>query len=359
MKAEQRSREFFKGKTVHIGIDVHAKSYQVRPLYEGKHLGRSVRLSASAKVLLNWAERQYPGATLVFGYEAGFSGLSLSRRLIQAGHQCHVLNAADIPSTEKDRVYKNDQRDSKKIAYALVSPYTDYVHQISPQHEVLRQNVRGGLRLNQDVSRLKSRIKQHLYYLGLSLPCTPKGAPSWSKASRAQLRQQAEAGTHLALGLWLDQLEGLLSTKGSMWQRIDQLLLDSCLCQPYELLQTASGIGPVLGATLVSEIYEMRRFESMDQLRSYVGLTPKEASSGQTIRHGRMSKRGNKYLRWAILQAARRSIDRDTELAMRYAQWRRSCGHEHKAIVKVANLLLGRLRAMWLTGQPYRRPHHG
>lgn len=356
MKYEQRSAEIFKDETVHIGVDVHSKSYVLRPLLGGKVLGRSVRMPAEPAVLLNWAERNYPGAELVFAYEAGFSGLSLSRYIQQAGHQCHVLHAADIPGGDKDRVYKNDKRDSRKIAYALVSPYTTYNYQISQAHEVLRQNVRGAIRLNRDLSRLQHRIRHYVYYLGLEMPQTPKGQDSWSKASRQDLSEQARSGGHLMLEMWIKQLEYSMEVKKSMWKAIDQMMKDSVLGKVYQLIQTAKGIGPTLAAVVVSEIVDMNRFRSANHLRSYAGLIPRENSSGDNIRKDRISRRGNPLLRWALIQLAWRMIDNDTEMALRFAKWKNSCSHEHKAIVKVANLILGRIRAMWLKQQPYSPP---
>ncbi|PHN00551.1 hypothetical protein CRP01_41650 [Flavilitoribacter nigricans DSM 23189 = NBRC 102662] len=357
MKSEQRSEEIFKGKTIYLGVDVHRKSYQVSSLHEGQVLGKSVRIDGHAGALLKWARNRYKGAELIFGYEAGFSGLSLSRHLREAGYECHVLNPADIPSTNKDRVYKTDKRDSKKIAYALMNPYSNYNYQIAPWAEQLRQNVRGALRLNSDISRLQHRIKQNLYYLGLNMPRTARGWESWSQASREQIRQQAQTGGHLAIHLWLDQLEQLLGCKQKMWQDIDQMLLESPLQCPYELLQTLKGVGKILSATLVTEIIDMRRFSSINKLRSYIGLTPGETSSGEQVRVGSMTKRGNRILRWALIQVARRVMDSDAEIAMRYAQWRKQCSHDHKAIVKVANLLLGRIRSMWLKQEAYRSPY--
>lgn len=150
----------------------------------------------------------------------------------------------------------------------------------------------------------------------------------------------------------------LLEAKKNTWKAIDQIMKDSVLGKTYQLIQTVKGIGPTLAAVVVNEIVDMNRFGSANQLRSYAGLIPRENSSGDNIRKDRISRRGNSILRWALIQMAWRMIDNDTEIALRFAKWKNSCSHEHNAIIKVANLILGRIRAMWLKQQPYGSPQH-
>ena len=70
------------------------------------------------------------------------------------------------------------------------------------------------------------------------------------------------------------------------------------------LLTTVPGIGWVLGYTIASEIGDIERFSSPTKLASYTGLCPRVYQSGNSDRRGSLSKRGPRYLRWALLEAA-------------------------------------------------------
>lgn len=353
----QKSGILYEGQKVYLGIDVHARNYQVSALINGDLLQRSVRLPAAGETLVKWAERQYVGGTLIFGYEAGFCGLSLSRYIKGCGYECRVLNPADIPTSDKERVHKNDVRDSAKIALALASPGVNYNYQIEPGAELLRQNVRAVWRYNVEVRRIQHKIVHSLYYLGLPIPCTPRGKKSWSKQNRQHIRRLAQQAGYLGIVLYVDQLEAALGYKKAQWNAIDQMLKASHLKEVYGLLQTMRGVGPMLSAIISTEIVDIHRFTSTDHLRSYAGLIPSEYSSGDKQRTGRMSRRANNTLRWALVQAAWRMIDYDPEIALRFQQWKKQCGQANKAIIKVACLILGRMAAMWRSGQPYQRPH--
>lgn len=74
---------------------------------------------------------------------------------------------------------------------------------------------------------------------------------------------------------------------------------------PYvPLLQTAPGIGPILGYTIAAEIGTIHRFASATKLVGYTGLCPRVTQSGNTDRRGPLTKRGPRYLRWALIEAA-------------------------------------------------------
>ena len=71
-----------------------------------------------------------------------------------------------------------------------------------------------------------------------------------------------------------------------------------------QLLSTVPGVGLILSLTILSEIGEISRFKRARQLSSYCGLCPSTAQSGNTLRHGRITRQGSKWLRWAFVEAA-------------------------------------------------------
>jgi transposase len=66
------------------------------------------------------------------------------------------------------------------------------------------------------------------------------------------------------------------------------------------------GIGPVLGAVIVAEIGDIRRFPGPGQLCSWAGLTPRHRESDTKVSRGHVTKQGSRMLRWAVCEAIRR-----------------------------------------------------
>jgi transposase len=68
--------------------------------------------------------------------------------------------------------------------------------------------------------------------------------------------------------------------------------------------QALRGVAPIVAATMVVEIGDLRRFENPRQLMAYLGLVPSENSSGQTTKRGGITKTGNGHARRALIEAA-------------------------------------------------------
>lgn len=127
------------------------------------------------------------------------------------------------------------------------------------------------------------------------------------------------------------------------------------------LLRTIPGIGLLTATALVAWIGDARRFRSGRHLSSFLGLTPREFSSGLKRYLGRISKRGDGYLRSLLIQGARAFLvhaprykdDRIAEWALRLCRTR----HHNKAVTAVANKLARIVWAVWTTGVPYDKLH--
>ena len=105
--------ELFAGQEVFVGMDVHKNSWTVTELYGG-NVTKTYSMKPDPLELAKHLNREYPGAKFKSVYEAGFCGFWIHRELIKLGIENIVVNPADIPNKEK--LYKNDVRDSKKLA---------------------------------------------------------------------------------------------------------------------------------------------------------------------------------------------------------------------------------------------------
>ena len=112
-----------------------------------------------------------------------------------------------------------------------------------------------------------------------------------------------------------------------------------------ERLMQIPGIGLIIATAMVGFVGDLRRFPSGRHLASYLGLTPREYSTGLRHRLGRISKRGDAYLRMLLIHGARAVLGRakTAERPDRLRAWALALGtraHNNKAAVALANKIV-------------------
>lgn len=126
-----------------------------------------------------------------------------------------------------------------------------------------------------------------------------------------------------------------------------------------ERLRSIPGIGLLTATAMVGFVGDVRRFRSSRHFASYLGLTPREHSSGNVRRLGRISKRGDGYLRMLLIHGARSvlwSAHRRSITPSPLQQWGLRIHEQrgyNKATVALANKLARRIRAVWKRDTDY------
>ena len=126
-----------------------------------------------------------------------------------------------------------------------------------------------------------------------------------------------------------------------------------------ERLRTAPGIGPVTAVAFVATLDAVTRFVSAHHVAAYLGLTPREYSSGEQQRRGRISKTGSPRMRALLVEAAWRILRSNQAAAAPLRAWaERIAGRRGRSVaaVALARRLAGILYAMWRDGTTYRVP---
>lgn len=108
----------FAGETIYCGIDVHKKNWRVNIRTFDREL-EDFSQNADVDCFIAHIKKRYPGATVKVAYEAGFWGFCACRKMVLVGIDCIVINAADVPSSDKDKKQKNDTVGARKIAREL------------------------------------------------------------------------------------------------------------------------------------------------------------------------------------------------------------------------------------------------
>ena len=128
---KQYSTVSFKGQVVYAGIDVHKRQWTVTIQHCG-HAQKSFIMDPDPEKLVEHLKRNYPDAEYRSVYEAGFCGFEAHRALCRLGVKNIVINAADVPTSGKEREKKNTAyHEAGHAIIAHVLPFMDPVQQIS------------------------------------------------------------------------------------------------------------------------------------------------------------------------------------------------------------------------------------
>lgn len=105
----------FTGKNFYIGLDVHKNSWSVTIRISNLEVGHFSQ-APDPKALYTYLMKKYPSGNYFSAYEAGFCGTSSHTSLCELGINNFIVNAADIPNTDKEKKNKTDVHDSRAIA---------------------------------------------------------------------------------------------------------------------------------------------------------------------------------------------------------------------------------------------------
>jgi len=118
------------------------------------------------------------------------------------------------------------------------------------------------------------------------------------------------------------------------------------------ILKTVPGISTLTAMTLLTELYDINRFKTLDKLCSYVGLIPNTESSGETEYKTGMTGRRNAQLKLILIESAWTAVRKDPALMMAFNELSKQMT-KTKAIVRIARKLLNRIRYVLRNQQEY------
>ena len=327
----QRKALSFKGQNIYIGIDVHLKSWSVTLMSEATQLKRFSQ-SPDPDALYAHLVRNYPEAEYHSVYEAGFCGFWIHYRLVGLGIHNIVVNPADVPTTTSEKLRKTDAVDSAKLARSLRAGELKGIYVPGSESLETRSLIRLRDSITKDQTRLKNRIKSHLRYLGIEIPEEFSGpGRCWNRRFVVWLKG-AETGTaygRQTLDFLVRQYEALRGQRLEMLRAVRALSRTERFEKPLENLMTVPGIGQLTGMSLLSEIDDIRRFKSADQLAAFIGMIPMCHSSGEREGVGDMTVRRSARLRSVLVEASWVAVRQDPALSMAYGNYckRMAPGH--------------------------------
>lgn len=344
----------FEGENIYVGIDTHKKNWKVA-LYHDEIALKTFTQEASPDFLVTHLKKNYPKAKYHCAYEAGFCGFWIQKHLENNGINCIVVNPADVPTSHKEKEFKTDPRDCRKIACSLRSNLLEPIYIPTDEGLECRHVVRFYNDMSRNYTRYKNKVKAMINFYGIEYPVEYQNVAShWSVGFYnwlKELRLKCEEGSWV-LQVYIDEclkakkLKQLAAKKVRELSRIDSFSNNSTL------LRSIPGIGLITSMTILTEIENIKRFKGLDELCSYIGLIPSTNSSGEKERIGEITNRGNKYLKNIIIESAWMAIRSDPVLFHSFVQLKKKM-ERNKAIIRIARKLAARIMSVLVNQKTY------
>ena len=264
--------------------------------------------------------------------------------VVGLGHEVWIGDAAKIRASDV-RQQKHDRRDAALLLQLLVEGRFPRIWTPSGQQRDLRQL----LIHRHKLVRLRANVKNELQHLALNQGVQKKRR-LWSAAGQKLLRE-------IPLKPWAGRRrEDLLKLMEMLDQQIaplDQAVATAAQQNPHaRLLLTQPGVGPITSLAFVLTLGDVSRFPRGKQVASYLGLIPREYSSGGHQRLGSISKQGNRFMRMLLVEAAQVAVRCDPQFRNEYLH---RCHSKPKGVAKVAAARKLAIRLYWMlrTQKPY------
>ena len=292
--------------TLFVGLDVHKDSIAVAyaPEVSGSEvifLGPiGVRQCDIEKVIRQLHSK---APRLRFVYEAGPCGYWLYRYLQKLGEECLVVAPSLIPRRSGDRV-KTDRRDAEQLARLLRSGDLNPVYVPGLADESIRDLCRLREDRMNDLRAARQRVKSFL----LRHDVRYGGRASWSPAHMRWLAQVASLPTpaqQIVFQEKLNEATHLAERLAAADEQLSQHISGWRLAPYVRAYQALRGVQFHVASTVAAELGDITRFDRPRQLAAYVGLHPREHSSGESRHLGGIAKTGNGHVRRVLVEAAR------------------------------------------------------
>lgn len=292
------------GSITWVGIDAHKKTLAVAVLSPGSNVPDEFTVDNTEPAIRKLARRLTKaarGREVRACYEAGTCGFTLQRRLDAAGVMCDVIAPSLIPRKSGER-FKTDRRDALKLAELSRAGVLTTVSPPTLEQEAVRDLCRCREAARADLHRVRHRLVKMLVRRGLVFDPHQR---LWSVAHRRWLDalvfdNPVDRVVIAEFRLAIEQTERRLR---ALDQEIEKAAELPIYREHVAWLRCFRGIDTTVAMIIVAELHGVDRFDSPRALAAYLGLVPSLHASGDSARHGKITKTGNGHIRRALVQA--------------------------------------------------------
>ena len=288
---------------VNLGIDLHKTQFTVCVRSRGK---KGEVINAFSKypttddgysAFLNEAAKyQKKGEEVRVGVESTGNTRYFKGRMEAAGVGVIVINPAKL-KVVNESVKKTDKHDAATIAEFLEHDMLPEAQLCSRESEQLRRLLKVRTTMVKTIVVMKNQI--HALLTAEGMEDVKAGTLQSKKGRQRVLDTLNQCKNGLVVQPLFDMIEGIERNVNSIEKQLRDLTKDDRMV---ELLLTIPGCGEICAWTIRAYIDDINRFSSPKKLAAYAGLAPWVQNSNETIHHGKITKRGPKELRTALVQ---------------------------------------------------------
>ncbi len=299
-----------------------------------------------------WAVRLPP---CEFGLEACGASHHWARWLAAHGHRARIMAAEFVKPFRKSQGAKNDRNDAEAVLTAVRQPNMRFVavKSVEQQAVLAWHGMRQGWIEERTalINRIRGQLGEFGVWVGRSADVLTRVLP------RLEQDEALPVLVRRLLGQAHEQLRVLDDRIGICEAEIKQHAKASEAAQRIEAI---TGVGAITSGAIVATVTDARDFKNGRQFAAWVGLVPRQTSTGGKTRLGRITKRGNTYLRCLLTQGARSTLQvalqRLPDKRSRLEQWIVALfarvGY-HKTMVAIANKHARMIWAILAKGEAY------
>jgi len=282
------------GEVSTIGLDIAKSVFQVHGVDDTGAVVIRKRISR-AKVL------EFFGglSPCLIGIEACPSAHHWGRELQALGHTARLMPPSYVKAYLKRS--KNDANDAAAICEAVTRPSMRFVPTKSEQQQSGLMLHRSRQLLVRQRTMLSNAIRGHMAELGIISAKGRNGTAALLQIIASTEDDRLPAPARFCLDLLARQYAVVTAEVAVIDKRIHAWHRS---CEDSRRLEEIPGIGPIVATALVAEIGDWKQFRSGRNLAAWIGLVPKQHSTGGKERLGNITKQGNRYLRWLLVTGA-------------------------------------------------------
>jgi transposase len=291
---------------VTIGTDVHLKTSTFSVVENGQRIAKK-RLNNDPDDILKFV-RQFPGPKR-YAMEATYNWPVFHDLLKDEVDEFHLIHAKRMKAIVESQ-NKCDKRDADVIAQLTDINFIPKAYVASAQTRQYRDLLRTFIRLSRYIACLKNRvhaiINTHVFYS--QRPRNFKDL--FCKRGLRYLKDvPLPQQERFLIDRLVRQIQYMQKVKTSIHQRIESINFHS---QDLRYLRTVPGLGgKVLVYVVLAEIDQIARFKNFRSLIAYAGLSPRDKSSSDKQRKGRLKTESNHFLQWAMIESSLGAILKD------------------------------------------------
>lgn len=268
------------------------------------------------------------------------------------GHEVRLIAAQFVKPYVKSN--KNDIADAEAIAEAVGRPTMRFVSIKRIEQQDIQALHRVRERLVGERTALVNQMRGLLGEYGIALP---KGRRTFGGQVLASLKVEGDKLTSLGKELFSKLFEELLSTEERILFYDDKLKALSKAHPECRRLETIPGVGYITATAIIAAVGDMGCFKNGRQFAAWLGLVPRQHTTGGKPCLGRISKRGDKYLRKLLVHGARtniRYVERKGDRRNVWAARLKERAGTNKTVVALANRTARTIWAVLTKQEGYR-----